>query len=195
MPNPFTSKIWSAQTHYWRPDRLGGSDLVEWDDAAPFLDATLIRTLVWVSIEAYSVYEIGAGGIPSQMVGFGLGETTSSNFNGNFPSDDPSADFVDYIAFGSTALNYTALGWPPNSSASLSGSINSIDSSGTIDTVYNLNTYMYGSATMFVDSRAQRRFGATPHFQAYFHEYNGGTLLSNDRWGVIQTRMLWEQNA
>lgn len=195
MPNPFTAKIWSAHAGYWVPDSRGGTDLVEWDDAAPFLDATLIRTLVWVHVAGYADYGTGAAAIPAKFVSFGLGETTSSNFNGNFPSDDPAADFIDYLATGSSTLDFTNVSFPPTSTSNLSGSVNSIDSTATIDTVYNTNEFLYGSTTMFADVKSQRRFGTTPHFQIMLQDLAGPFLQDYDRWGAFLCRFLWEQNV
>lgn len=195
MPNPFTNKIWTANALYMVPDRLGGTDTVEWDDDGPFLAATLLRTIVTAHFYGYGLYSIGPEGIPNAALGFGLGETSSSNYNGNPPEDDPAADYVDYIATGSSALQWTALGWSPDDTGHLSGSINEIDSDGTLAMTNNINTYMYGTATILVDSKAQRRFGGTPHFKLTMWEFNGPYLLSMDRWASFHVRTLWEQNA
>jgi len=196
MPNPFTTHVWSAHVANFKPDRLGGTDTVEWDDGAPFVVATLLRTIITVHFMAYGLYSIGSEAIPNQVVGFGLGETNSHNYNGNPPSDDPAADFVDYLAMGTDALTWTGLGWAPNSTAHLSGSVNDIDSDATLDTVENLNTFMYGTASIRVDSKAQRTFtGAFPHFKLSLWQIDGGELLSFDRWAVAQVRFLWQQQT
>lgn len=196
MPNPFTKHIWSAHVATFKPDRLGGTDGAEWDDGAPFITATLLRTIITVSFMAYGLYSIGPEGIPNQVVGFGLGETNSFNYNGNPPVDDPAADFVDYLAQGSTPLEWTALGWPPDTTGHLSGSVNDIDSSATLATTENLNTYMYGTGRIYVDSKAQRTFtGGFPHFKLALWTIEGGELLAFDRWAVAQVRFLWQQAA
>jgi hypothetical protein len=196
MSNPLTRHIWSAHVEYFKPDGIGGTDGAEWDDGAPLgIPKVLLRTIIDVHFFAYGLYSLGAGGIPNMAMGFGLGETNSHNYNGNPPDDDPSTDFIDYLATGSDALHWTALGWPPNVSGTLSGSINSIDSSGDLELTENLNTYMYGTATIHVDSKAQRSFtGGDPHFKFTLWQLAGPLLLSYDRWAVMRARFLWEQN-
>ena len=196
MPNPFTRHVWSAHVANFTPDRLGGTDILEWDDGAPFVVATLLRTIITVSFMAYGEYSIGSEAIPNQVVGFGLGETNSANYNGNPPTDDPAADFVDYIATGSSPLTWTALGFPPNGTAHLTGQVGPLASDADLTMDYNLNTFMYGTASIEVDSKSQRTFtSGFPHFALALWAIEGGFLLPFDRWAVGQVRFLWQQQT
>lgn len=194
MTNPFTRHVWTGQVVLLhnalenRHEEFTITGLV----GEPF---TLLRTLVWVHFAGYSFYNIGNTGERNQPCGYALGALNGTAYNGNPPTDDPANEWVDLVATGSTVLNYAALGWPPDSTAHLSGSVNEIDSSATLATIENLNTFMYGNATIFEDSHAQRTFVEDPQFSFFYTPFLGGLTLSTDVDVWAQIRMLWQQRS
>lgn len=192
MGNPFTRHVWTGRVNFQHQAELDPGHIFEIDGLIGE-PTTLLRTLCWIHFAGYSFYEIGSTGLLNTPVGFALGAINGSAYNGNPPTEDPQNEWVDLIANGSTVLNYTGLGWPPDSTGHLSGSVNEIDSSATLATTENLNTFMYGNATLFVDSHAQRSFSEPPQFKFAYTEFGAGltTSTSVDVW--MHVRMLWQQ--
>jgi len=126
---------------------------------------TLLRTLIWVGWTAWLPYETGDAGVLLSPVGYAYCDTNSRNNPIGEVGPDPGNDGVEVIATDALQMSASALGWPPNASGTLSGSINELDSSGDIEMTYNTNQFMYAWATSFVDSKAQRIFDEQPQFQ------------------------------
>jgi hypothetical protein len=94
------------------------------------------------------------------------------NHSTSGPSNVPGWSGEELIASDVQQPTYAALGWPPNVHSDLSGSVNDIESSATIDETWNLNAFMYASARSFVDSHAQRHFEETPHYGFTVADYS-----------------------
>lgn len=192
MSQPFTRHVWTGRVLEVGQGTAGNT--ITFTDDGPIPNCTLLRTLMWVHFSAYSLYSIGSGAIPNQPVGFAFGDINSQNYNGNEPSDDPTNQYVELIANASTVLDYTALSFPPDSTAHLTGSVNSIVSDAQLDTTYNLNTFMYGNKTLFVDSNAQRIFPSAPEYKFTITTF-GGIELVYPVFVMAHIRQLYRQAA
>lgn len=157
------NKIWTSHTASF--DTRDGGPVDIWNDTHAPIPGTLLRSLIWVHWAGYAEYGIGAHAIPKGPVGYGFADLNSqSNFSPWSPADDAFDIEKDLLAFDSITLRMSPVGWPPNVTGTLSGSINEIDSSGDIALTENVNTFMYATATSFVDSHGQRLFSEEPQF-------------------------------
>lgn len=157
------NRIWSSHTVSF--DTRDGGPVDIFNDTHAPVPGTLLRSMIWVHWAGYAEYDIGAHGIPKGPVGYGFSDLNSqNNFDPWSPADDGFEIHSDLIAFDSVDLEMAPVGWPPNVSGTLSGSINEIDSSGDIALTENVNTFMYAHGRSFVDSHAMRLFSAEPQF-------------------------------
>lgn len=194
MSQPFTNRVWSgaAFTLHNAPTAL---DHYDWTDPYPIPVCTLLRTIIWASFTGYHQYEIGSGGSVNPLIGFALADTNSQNFNGNHPSDFPGNPYVDLIATASGLMDYTAISSPPDSTGSLTGSVNDISSSATLTTEYNVNTFLYGTKTMHVDSNSQRIFVHQPQYTFQSLALSSGFDHGQSMDIYVQVRMLYKQST
>ena len=194
MTQPFTQRVWSG-TAFTLHNVPSGGDNYNWVDTYPIINCTLLRTLIWVSFTGYHQYTIGDGGSLNPLIGFALQDLNSQNNNGNVATDFPGNPYVETIATASGLMNYTAIGWPPNSSGHLTGSVNDIASDATLATDYNLNTFLYGTQTMHVNSESQRIFTSQPHYYFQSLALSSGFDNGQSMDIYVQVRMLYRQAA
>ena len=183
-------KLWTG-----RSDQINnrfGDDTFNYSIHEVNTPATLLRSMVWVTWQGYNFYTIGGDGIPQGPVGYAFGDLNSRNNHNEFPPNNGQGnDKTELIAYDEQAAMFSPLGWPPNTTGDLSGSINSIDSSGTLATTENLNAFMYTSAHSFVDSKAQRIFDEEPEFSLVLIFF-GTDEVSNPLYkACITIRQLW----
>lgn len=184
------NKIWSSHTASF--DTRDGGPVDIWNDTHAPVPGTLLRSLIWVSWAGYAEYTIGAHGIPKSPVGYGFADLNSqANFDPWTPADDGFEIHSDLLAFDIISLHMAPVGWPPNVSGTLSGSINEIDSSGEIVLTENVNTFMYASGTSFVDSHGQRLFSEEPQFGWAMQTDAGVNFNETDLSVQLTWRGLW----
>lgn len=170
------TKLWVARNGFI--DDHAGDDTFDYSIFEVSTPCTLLRSLVWVTWQGYNLYDIGSGGIPLGPLGYAFGDINSRNNHSEFPpNNSPGNDKTELIAYDEVAPMYTALGWPPNVTSTVTGSINDISSSGTVHETWNLNTFMYTSARSFVDSQAQRIFDVEPEFRLVLQFFGGVTTF------------------
>lgn len=182
--------LWSGQSFHL-DDAFGTGITFEYGDVFVTGDATLLRTLIWVQVAAYAPYEQGDSGLTIVPASWAFGDLNSFHHTASSVGDVPGNAEEELIATDMLPLGWTGLGWPPNSSATLSGSINSIDSSGDLETTYNTNQFMYGFGRSYVDSNAQRLFNTVPVYMFTMHDWAtsvaGGIRPAGEAWVMIRS--------
>lgn len=176
-------------------DTSGGTSHIDISDPTVNPPCTLLRSLVWVLWQGYEEYDIGAHGVPLQPRGWGFGDLNARSNTGSGPTTSPADPGVDLIAADVAAPQFAALGWPPNVTSDLSGSVNSIDSSATIAETWNLNTFMYASARSYVDSHAQRSFFSEPQYRFSMWNFAISPLVVRGASRmIVAARLLYNQS-
>jgi hypothetical protein len=170
------TKLWVGRNGFI--DDSAGDDTFDYSIFEVATPCTLLRSMVWVTWQGYNLYDIGANGIPLGPLGYAFGDMNSRNNHNEFPpNNSPGNDKTELVAYDEVAPCYTGLGWPPNVTSTVSGSVNDINSSATVHETWNLNTFMYTSARSFVDSQAQRIFDAEPEFRLVLQFFGGITTF------------------
>jgi len=188
------SKFWSAATGYI--DNKFGDDSFDYNDLLVTPPCTLLRTMIWVNFAGYNLYNIGNSNPVLAPVGYAFGDLNSRNNDNAFPpTNSPGNAKTELIAYDTVTPSYAAIGWPPNVTSTVSGSINDINSSGTVHETWNLNTFMYSHGRSFVDSQAQRIFDTTPTYSFRLLFFGGFGNFVNGRHSVFITiRQLYKQS-
>jgi hypothetical protein len=149
--------------------------------------------LIWVYVEKWGRWETGESGLLNLPISWALGDLNSVHHSVGSISPSPGNAEEELIATDLVGIDYTALGFPPNSTGSLTGSVNDISSSATLATDYNNNAFALGAGRSEVDSHAQRHFTEIPTYQFQLHRWAegvaGGQRDAYTAW--VMVRMLY----
>lgn len=182
--------LWSGNS--FKLDNATGTGITfEYADVFVTEPGTLLRTLIWVQVAGYGAYEQGDSGLTLVPASWAFADLNSFHHTASSVGDVPGNAEEELIATDMVPMEWTGLGWPPNSSATLSGSINSIDSSGDLETTYNTNQFMYGNGRSYVDSNAQRLFNTVPVYMFTMHDWHtavaGGLGWAAEAWVMVRS--------